>query len=173
MHQICVAFAHYGGKMGFFQEAFHVMTLLFLVMRKENRRCLPGWPHLGPGLRVSLVCVRRPRDSPPVWHKHPTSWKVFWCEMGTQALAVLLGGCFLSFAFSRLVMGVGAALWQALMTSQDVRRACPRHTLLAWPYAWVPKPRRSGFRVVTLYVKAHSRRPCLIQFLHNSRLIFL
>lgn len=172
MHQICVASARCRGRMGFFQEAFHVMTLLVLVMGKENTRCLSGPPCLGPGLRLSLMCVRKLRASPPVQHQPLTPWKVFRCEMGTQELATAPGRMFSQLCLFQAGDG-GAALWQALMTSQEVRRACPRHTPLERPSAWVPKPRRRGFRLVTLYVRAHSQRPCLIQILHNSRLIFL
>lgn len=139
----------------------------FLVTRKETRRrCLAS-----PISDIFSVC-----EDAGGWFSCParaSPWKLFWCETGICMLATtqLLGGCLLSFAFLRLVMR--GCLWEALMLSQEARRACPGHTLLAWPYAWAPKPRKMWFRVATLYAGAHSQRPCLLQILHNSRLIFL
>lgn len=174
MHQICVASAHCRGKMGFFQEAFHVMTLLFLVMRKENRRCLLGRPHLGPGLRASLVCVRKPRTSPPVQHRSLRCERYSGERWGPERWPSLLGGYFLSFAFSGLVTGrrglpFDKLWWQAKKLGEPVPDTLPWHGLMLGSSS----QEGGGFRVVTLYVRAHSWRPCLIQILHNSRLIFL
>lgn len=174
MHQICVASAHCRGRTGCFQEAFHVMTLPLSRDGGWGKggtggACPPTWPQ--PGFQAPAR--RGGCWEPGLVQQQLSAWKLVWCEMGICVLATtqVLGGCFLSFAAGRLWWG--AALWQALMTSQEAGRACPRHTLLAWPWARAPVPRGRRSGVVTLYVRAHSGRPCLIQILRNSRLIFL
>lgn len=152
--------------MGFFQEAFYVMTLLLSRDEGGKQEELAGpTPCCTGSLSILIVCVRMLKAGPPVQRPPLTPWNRFWCEMGIGGLATtqLLGGCFLSFAFARLVTG-GCPLMGFDDKPRSQESLSQTHSA-GMALGLAPEPRRRRFRVATLYV-----RGAFLKALPNSNL---
>lgn len=119
---------------------------------EENRRSLLGRtpPDLESG--ASSVSAWGCGELVLLSSAGPPPWKLLWCEMGVSMLATAqpLGGCFLSFAFARLVTG-GCPL-TGFDDKPDAREPIS-DIVSGMALGLAPKPGRRQIRVATLYVR--------------------